>query len=156
MKKQKEPIPPSILQVVSHVANIFNVSVEGILHKNRLKNNVEARHTAMYYIYNRNAKHSRKFTKKEVGDFFGGKDHTTVIHALNNVKNWLDVYPEFAERYKHLEKTCEHIILKRNNTSPKKGQFTLAERIERLPQNERDGIIKYIEKLEKNDTTNHI
>ena len=147
--KKYEPIPPAVLQVIWHVAKIFEVSVEGILHKNRLKNNVEARHTAMYYLYQQTAKQKGKFTKKEVGGFFGGKDHTTVIHALQNVQNWLDIYPDYVERYNEVEKACEHISLKRGDLYPKKKELTLSERIERLPQNEREGIIAYIEKLEK-------
>jgi len=142
MKHHYEPIPPNVLQVLNHVATIFNTSVGSILHKNRLKNNVEARHTAMFYLYQQTSKQKSKFTKKQIGRFFGGRDHTSVIHALQNVQNWLDVYPDFVERYKALERACKHISLKR-------GELTLAERIERLPQNEREGIIKYIEKLEK-------
>ncbi len=52
--------------------------------KRRNKNIVLPRQVAMYL--------SRELTElslPEIGDFFGGKDHTTVLHSYNKIKGEL-------------------------------------------------------------------
>ena len=38
----------------------------------------------------------------EIGDHFGGRDHTTVIHACRKVKELVLVENDFSEDYKNL------------------------------------------------------
>lgn len=40
-----------------------------------------------------------KYSLKEVGESIGGRDHTTVRHALQNFKNWLEIDPQFQTKY---------------------------------------------------------
>lgn len=40
-----------------------------------------------------------KYSLKEIGESIGGRDHTTVIHALNNFKNWLETDSQFQLKY---------------------------------------------------------
>jgi len=140
MKQQHEPIPPKVLQALNHVAIIFEIPVDKFLSKLREKEVVTARHTAIGYLWSLKLNGKKRFTQGTVGSWFG-LDHTSVIHACANVKKWKDVYPEYRENYKRLENSCEHIF---------KIELTLAERIDRLPKYERDGIIAYITKLETN------
>ncbi len=63
------------------VAEEFGVSLQEIKLKRRNKNIVLPRQIAMYL--------SRELTElslPEIGDFFGGKDHTTVLHSYNKIK----------------------------------------------------------------------
>lgn len=142
--KHNEPIPPKCLQVLNYVAHIFETPIEAILSKSRQRDTVTARHTAIAFFRSLMKNRNNRFTEKEVGSWFG-RDHTSVIHSCNNVKNWIDVYPEYRANYERLVKACSHIFL---------AEFTLSERIDRLPKEEREGIIAYITKLENKGGNN--
>lgn len=63
------------------VAEEFGVSLQDLKTKRRNKNIVLPRQIAMYI--------SRELTEMslpEIGEFFGGKDHTTVLHSCNKIK----------------------------------------------------------------------
>lgn len=142
MAKIKEPIPPKALEVIMHVSDVFGVSVDNILGKCRLRDYTEARHTAIHILYMNI--YRRKNTLSRVGAWFG-RDHTTVIHARNNVQNWIEIYPEFKERYELLMKKTSH--LRKNRTI----NMTIDERLMRLPEHEKNSIMAYISKVEQNN-----
>lgn len=67
--------------ITNHVAGYFKVSVEDLKSKRRTHNIVYPRMMAMYLI--------RKFTDyslQSIGDAFGARDHTTVIHAVTKIE----------------------------------------------------------------------
>ena len=51
------------------------------------------------------AKELTNHSLPEIGDHFGGRDHTTVIHACRKVKELINEAGEFAEDYKNLMRT---------------------------------------------------
>ncbi len=68
-----------IMEVVSRY---YNISVSEILSNRRSKDIIVPRQIAMYlcrYVIN--------MTFPKIGEVFGGKDHTTVIHACNKVSS---------------------------------------------------------------------
>jgi chromosomal replication initiator protein len=67
------------------VAEEFGISLSELKTKRRNKNIVLPRQVAMYL--------SRELTElslPEIGSFFGGKDHTTVLHSYNKIKKDLN------------------------------------------------------------------
>ncbi|MGD0336084.1 MAG: chromosomal replication initiator protein DnaA [Candidatus Omnitrophota bacterium] len=78
----KEPKKLITVDFIQHcVAEEFGISVQEIKTKRRNKTVVLPRQTAMYL--------SRELTDlsfPEIGGFFGGKDHTTVLHSYNKIK----------------------------------------------------------------------
>lgn len=68
-------------QLIKTVADFYNVSEEDVLNKNRKKEIVKTRQVAMY-ILREEFKNSYPF----IGDKFGGRDHTTAIHACEKIK----------------------------------------------------------------------
>jgi chromosomal replication initiator protein len=79
IKTEKHPVPIESIQKA--VASYFNLKVSDIKAKRKTKNIVLARQIAIYL--------SRKLTKSsliEIGERFGGKDHSTVLHAINKVQ----------------------------------------------------------------------
>ncbi len=67
------------------VAEEFGVSLHELKTKRRTKTIVVPRQVAMYL--------SRELTElslPEIGDYFGGKDHTTVLHSYNKIKGGLN------------------------------------------------------------------
>ena len=51
------------------------------------------------------AKELTNHSLPEIGDHFGGRDHTTVIHACRKVKELVLEAHDFAEDYKNLMRT---------------------------------------------------
>ena len=74
----------SVEMVQKEVVEFFNVSLHELKNKSRHKNIVVPRQIAMYL--------SRKLTGHslpEIGAAFGGKDHTTILHAVKKVEEVL-------------------------------------------------------------------
>ncbi len=72
---------PYILEVVSEH---FGISTADILSKKRDEDIVYPRHIVMYL-----AKELTDSSLKIIGQFLGGRDHSTVIHGINNIKEQL-------------------------------------------------------------------
>ncbi len=68
-------------QILQIVAEEFNFSLPEIKTKRRNKNTVLVRQIAMYVI-----RELTDLSLPEIGEFFGGRDHTTVLHAYNKIK----------------------------------------------------------------------
>jgi chromosomal replication initiator protein len=71
----------SVDMVQKEVASFFNIQVADLKTKKRHKNIILPRQVAMYL--------SRKLTSHslpEIGGAFGGKDHTTILHAFKKIE----------------------------------------------------------------------
>jgi len=68
------------LEVVKEVAGFFHMSPKQIRGPRRVKQVVTARHVAMYLL-----RHDLGLSLEEVGSVFGGRDHTTVMYAVDKV-----------------------------------------------------------------------
>ncbi len=82
-KKQSKHITIEIIQDV--VANYFNLRIEDLKSQRRTRNVSYPRQIAMYL--------SRKLTDMslpKIGEEFGGRDHTTVIHAYEKISDNLN------------------------------------------------------------------
>ena len=76
-RPSRQLTPQMVMEIV---ARYYNVSVNEILSNRRSKDITVPRQIAMYicrFVLN--------MTFPKIGDVFGGKDHTTVIHACNKV-----------------------------------------------------------------------
>ena len=81
------------------VANYFKITKEKMKDKIRKKEIVIARQVAMYF--------SKDFTNhslKSIGNHFGGRDHSTVIHAVQSVNDMIDTDNIFRNSIKDLKK----------------------------------------------------
>ncbi|MBL4810178.1 MAG: chromosomal replication initiator protein DnaA [Phycisphaerales bacterium] len=73
---------PTIDRIITEITNFYSVKRIDILGKRRHKSIALPRQVGMYL--------SRKYTRhslEEVGAHFGGRDHTTVMHAVKTVTN---------------------------------------------------------------------
>ncbi|MGL6022336.1 MAG: chromosomal replication initiator protein DnaA, partial [Chitinophagaceae bacterium] len=80
------------------VCDYLCIEEERLREKTRKREVVLARHITMYL--------SRNFTKsslKMIGEHFGGRDHTTVIHACQVVKDCMDTDNNFKKQVQQLE-----------------------------------------------------
>jgi chromosomal replication initiator protein len=79
------------------VCEFFSVPYEKLLHKTRKREIVQARQITMYL-----AKGFTKNSLKTIGEHFGGRDHTTVIHSCQTVKDLMDTDTIFRENVQEL------------------------------------------------------
>ncbi len=87
-----------IEDIVRRVSRIFQIAEKEIVGKSRKREIVEARQAAMYL--------SRKIigdSLNNIGVFFGGRDHTTVIHALGNIEKKEAQNLEVGKKIKMIE-----------------------------------------------------
>ena len=68
--------------VIKTVANHFHLSTAALKGPSRMKNLVEARHIAMYILHV-----ELGIALEEVGGTFNGRDHSSVLHASNKIRD---------------------------------------------------------------------
>ena len=81
------------------VGEHFQISVADLKDKTRKKQIVIARQVAMYLC-----KEYTNHSLKSIGYHFGGRDHSTVIHAVQSVSDAMDVDSKFADQIDNLKK----------------------------------------------------
>ena len=81
------------------VADYYKVRVADLLGKRRSRNVARPRQMAMAL-----AKELTTHSLPEIGDAFGGRDHTTVLHAVRKVQQLREEDPRFEEDYNNLIK----------------------------------------------------
>ena len=82
------------------VAEYFKIRVADLLSKRRSRSIARPRQIAMAL-----AKELTTHSLPEIGDGFGGRDHTTVLHACRRVKALRDTETRVAEDYNNLLRT---------------------------------------------------
>ncbi len=82
------------------VAEYYKIKVADLLSKRRSRSVARPRQLAMAL-----AKELTNHSLPEIGDSFGGRDHTTVIHACRKIKELVDADPDISEDYKNLIRT---------------------------------------------------
>ncbi len=82
------------------VAEYFKIRVADLLSKRRSRSIARPRQVAMAL-----AKELTRHSLPEIGDAFGGRDHTTVIHAVNRIKELRASEMRVAEDYNNLLRT---------------------------------------------------
>lgn len=89
----------SIDEVIKTVSEYFGVTVEELRDKTRKKEIVIARQIAMYF-----AKEYTSYSLKSIGYQFGGRDHSTVIHAIQSVSDYMLEGKEIKRFIEEIEK----------------------------------------------------
>ena len=84
------------------VCDYFDVPYEKLLQKTRKREIVQARQITMYL-----AKTFTKNSLKTIGEHFGGRDHTTVIHSCQTVKDLMDTDTMFKESVLELQQKVQ-------------------------------------------------
>ncbi len=96
IKPKEEFISIDVVQKV--VSNFFNIKISDLRVKRKSKGFVVPRQVAMYL--------SRKLTNAslmEIGEKFGGKDHSTVLHSIKKVEEKMAQEASFKELIENLQ-----------------------------------------------------
>lgn len=81
VSQKTEKTRVSIEKIIETVADYYKVPVNNIREKNRRKEVAFCRQLAMYIV-----KAYTKYSLKSIGLHFGGRDHSTVIHAIRHIE----------------------------------------------------------------------
>ncbi|MGP1511104.1 MAG: chromosomal replication initiator protein DnaA [Treponema sp.] len=89
----------SIENIQKVIADNYQISVQELRNKSRAQKYVIPRHIALYI-----SKELTEYTFTELGNEFGGKDHSTVMHACDNIKDKIKTDSSFAQKVNALIK----------------------------------------------------
>jgi chromosomal replication initiator protein len=93
---KQSKVPIEIIQRV--VAEEFHLSINDLKGKKRTQNVVHPRQLAMYII-----RDITEYTHEEIGQAFGGRDHSTVMHAFQKIESRAKAEP-------HMESLIQSLI----------------------------------------------
>ena len=92
----------TIASIQKLVCDYFDVPYEKLLQKTRKREIVQARQISMFL-----AKVFTKNSLKTIGEHFGGRDHTTVIHSCQTVKDLMDTDALFRDGVTELQQKVQ-------------------------------------------------
>jgi chromosomal replication initiator protein len=80
-----EPVAPrnnqvTLQAIIDAVTNFYNVKLQDLQSRRRHKSITEPRQICMWL-----ARKNTRFSLEEIGGYFGGRDHTTVMHSIKTV-----------------------------------------------------------------------
>jgi chromosomal replication initiator protein len=88
----------TIQQIIDAVTTYYNVRTSDLQSKKRHKSIAFPRQVCMFFA----RKHTR-YSLEEIGGYFGGRDHTTVLHAVRTVTEDVKNDAQVAEQITHIE-----------------------------------------------------
>ena len=87
----------SVDNIQKIVAEYYNVKLSDLLSKRRSRSVARPRQMSMFL-----SKELTNHSLPEIGEAFGGRDHTTVIHACKKIKELRDFNNEIEQDYRNL------------------------------------------------------
>ncbi len=89
----------SIENIIKTVAEYYKIKVSELLSKRRNRSLARPRQLAMALC-----KELTNHSLPEIGDAFGGRDHTTVLHACRVIKRLVETQSDMAEDFSNLNR----------------------------------------------------
>ena len=90
----------SVDNIQRTVAEYYKIKISDLLSKRRSRSVARPRQVAMAL-----SKELTNHSLPEIGDVFGGRDHTTVLHACRKINELKESDADIREDYKHLLRT---------------------------------------------------
>ena len=94
LRKENEYIP-SVDTIISEICKVYRIDEKVIRGQQRDRDAVRSRQVAMYLI-----RRMSNYSYKDIGKEFGDRDHTTVMHSIEQVEQRMAKDPAFAETVK--------------------------------------------------------
>ncbi len=90
----------SIDSIQKKVSSYYNLSLSDMSSSRRSINIARPRQIAMFLC-----KELTSYSYPEIGRAFGGKDHTTVIHAVKKIESMIEIDPKLKKQFFELKET---------------------------------------------------
>lgn len=105
-----EPAPPKTNQVtlqhiIDAVTTYYNLKLSDLQSRRRHKSVTEPRQLCMWL-----ARKRTRFSLEEIGGYFGGRDHTTVMHSIKTVDQRRETDDHFDQIVQQLDQTIDDAI----------------------------------------------
>ena len=94
---------PSIQAIIDQVTRYYDVKLTDLMSKRRHKSITVPRQVCMWL-----ARRHTRFSLEEIGGYFGGRDHTTVMHAIRTVNRRREEDSTFSDDVDRLESRVLH------------------------------------------------
>ncbi len=94
-KRERKRVRPT--SVIARTAKYFELSSSDVRGKSRKAPIVHARHMAMYIL-----KSELNLSLERIGELFGGRDHTTVMHGVDKIKTLINKDNKTADEYREI------------------------------------------------------
>lgn len=101
VKEEERTLTPKM--IITAVGKLFRVSEEDIVSKKRVKEIVTARQAAIYLC-----KNLTELSFNKIGEYFGGMDHSTVMHSVKKIELLKENDPELKEKINTLTKDLKN------------------------------------------------
>ena len=101
VKEEEKTVTPKM--IIEAVAKLFRVNEDDIVSKRKTKEIVVPRQVSIYLC-----KNLTELSFNKIGDYFGGKDHSTVMHAVKKVEYYIENDPEIKEKVSTLTKDLKN------------------------------------------------
>ncbi len=88
----------TLQNIIDAVTAYYGVKLSDLQSRRRHKSVTEPRQVCMWL-----ARKRTRFSLEEIGGYFGGRDHTTVMHSIRTVESKSQKDPEFARQVQHLD-----------------------------------------------------
>ncbi|MDX8392545.1 MAG: chromosomal replication initiator protein DnaA [Mariprofundaceae bacterium] len=89
----------SVEDIQKHVANYYNIRLQDMRSKKRTRNVAFPRQVGMYCC-----KHLTSLSLPEIGEAFGGRDHTTVLYAVRRIDKEMQEKDAFEDEIERMMK----------------------------------------------------
>ncbi len=93
----------SVSHIMSETATYFDITIDDLCSTSRTRQLVTARQIAMYLT-----RELTELSLPKIGQAFGGRDHTTVIHANNKISDLMKERPAIYEQIQELTSRVKH------------------------------------------------
>lgn len=90
--------------IIDIVVDHYNVRLSDLQSKKRHKSVTEPRQVCMWL-----ARKRTRFSLEEIGGYFGGRDHTTVMHSIKTVDTRVNEDDRFADQINHLDQQIQRL-----------------------------------------------
>jgi chromosomal replication initiator protein len=89
----------TIQNIIDAVTHFFGVKLADLQSKRRHRSITVPRQVCMYL-----ARKRTRYSLEEIGGYFGGRDHTTVLHAIRTTDDRMSLEAEFKQQIEHIDK----------------------------------------------------
>lgn len=93
-----EPMQVTLQNIIDTVTTFYSVKLSDLQSKRRYKSITQPRQVCMWL-----ARRHTRFSLEEVGRYFGGRDHTTVMHSIRTVDHRINHESNFAREIDQLQ-----------------------------------------------------
>jgi chromosomal replication initiator protein len=93
-----------LIEIIEAVEIVTGMNFDDFNVKTRTQQHVEARFLFMHFVYTR-----MRLTLKMIGELMGGRDHSTVIHGVQLVSDWIANKKFYTRENKLIDDITRHL-----------------------------------------------